>query len=262
MERKLNVLVIEDNEMECEALKQYAQTTDDINIIVATNRASRGIEYVKKYLPDAIILDLELHSGDGNGITFLNALNQLDISFYPYVLVTTNNVNAITHARVRSIGAGFIMTKNQDDYSAKSVIGFLQDMKNAIRSNANGLRSNLATIESPEEFAKRLSRAINKELDLLGLSSKMKGRRYLKDGIEFIIQENPEGSIYSLVASKYEKTDASVERAMGHVINRAWKSMPIEDLKRHYTAYINPKRGVPTNTELMFHYAEKIKNEI
>ena len=258
MVKKLKVLVIEDNEMECEALKQYAQTTDDINIIITTNHVGLGIEYVKEFLPDAIILDLELHGGDGNGISFLNALNQLDLASYPYVLVTTNNINHLTHTMVRNSGAGFIMTKNQGDYCAQSVIDFLRDMKDVIKgtSHIKSSLSSLSTIESPEELSKRLARMINRELDLIGLSPKMMGRKYLKDGIQSIIEENPKISIYSLVAAKYGKTDASVDRAMQHVLNHAWKSMPVEDLKRHYTAYINPKRGVPTNTEFMFHYAE------
>jgi len=264
MEKKLNVLIIEDNQMECEALKEYAQTTDDIHIIAATNRACAGIEYVKGFLPDAIILDLELHGGEGSGISFLNALNQLDIPFYPYVLVTTNNINFVTHTKIRNNGAGFIMTKNQEDYSAQCVIEFLRDMKTVIKSNTHkkSSHSSLTTLEAPEEFSKRLSWMINKDLDLIGLSSKMKGRKYLKEGIQILVQDKPDPSVYSLIAEKYKKTDASVERAMQSVINHAWRTMPIEDLKKYYTAYINPKRGVPTNTELMFHYAEKIRHEI
>jgi len=261
---KLNILLIEDNEAEREALKGYAKETDDINIIAETNSARRGIEYVEALLPDAVILDLELHAGEGNGISFLNALNKLNISYYPYVLVTTNNVNPITHAKVRKCGAGFIMTKNQEDYSAGNVLEFLRDMKELIKNSANmnNPLSNLATIESPEEFSKRLLRLINRELNLIGLNPKMKGRNYLKEAIQILIQDAPEESLCSIIARKYEKTDASVERAMQHVINQAWRNMPIEDLKKYYTAYVNPYKGVPTNIEFIYYFAEKIRNEI
>lgn len=264
MLKKLNVLLIEDNEMECEAIKEYAKPLDDFHIIAITNSAYEGIEHVKSHLPDAVILDLELHEGNGNGIGFLDAMNKLEISSFPYVLVTTNNINPITHARVRKSGAGFIMTKSQEDYSAGNVVEFLRDMKEFIKTSSHKrhLLSNLSTIETPEDFSKRLSRMINTEFDLVGLSPKMKGRNYLKEGIQILIQDHPEDSICAIIAKKYEKTDASVERAMQHVINKSWRSMPIEDLNKHYTAYVNPNRGVPTNTEFMYHYAEKIKNDL
>jgi len=264
MEDKLNILLMKDNGMECEAFKQYAQTTDDINIIAVTNRAGMGIEYVKDFLPAAIILDLELHGGDGNGISFLDTLNQLDISYDPYILVTTNNINQMTHAKARNCGVGFIMTKDQLDYCPQTVIDFLRDMKDVIEScsHAKEPSSGLSKTESPEEFSKRLLQLINRELDLIGLNPKMKGRKYIRDGIQIIFQDNPDASIYSLIAQKYEITAASVDRATQRVIEYAWKYMSAEDLKKHYTAYINPKRGYPRNTEFMFHYAEKIKNKI
>jgi len=264
MVNKLNVLLIEDNDAECEAIKEYSKTTNDVKLIAVTNSARKGIEYVEQLLPDVVILDLELHAGDGNGISFLNTLNHLDISCYPYVLVTTNNINSITHAKVRDCGAGHIMTKNQDNYSAGYVIEFLRDMKDYIKISAhiNKSISNLSTIETPEEFSKRISRLINKEFDLVCLSPKMKGRNYLKEGIQILIQNENEAGICALIAQKHKKTDASVERAMQHVLNHAWRTIPIEDLKKYYTAYINPQKGIPTKTEFMYYYAEKIRNNI
>ena len=59
----------------------------------------------------------------------------------------------------------------------------------------------------------------------------------------------------------YEKNDTSVERAMQNAINRAWRSSDIEDLQRYYTAKVDPLKGVPTMTEFIYYYVNKIKSE-
>ena len=48
---------------------------------------------------------------------------------------------------------------------------------------------------------------------------------------------------------------------MQNAIEKAWKTSCIEDLKKYYTARISSSRGVPTMTEFIYYYAEKIKNE-
>ena len=67
MERKLKILLIEDDPVECQAITQAINLKDDIFLIGATNNIFKAIELVQEGLPDAIILDLELHKGNGNG---------------------------------------------------------------------------------------------------------------------------------------------------------------------------------------------------
>ena len=48
---------------------------------------------------------------------------------------------------------------------------------------------------------------------------------------------------------------------MQNAINRAWKTTDIDDLLRYYEARINSERGVPTSTEFIYYYANKIRAE-
>ena len=61
---------------------------------------------------------------------------------------------------------------------------------------------------------------------------------------------------------KYGKTDSSVERAMQNAINRAWRNSDIDELLTHYKAKISSDKGVPTLTEFIHYYANKIKSHI
>ena len=47
---------------------------------------------------------------------------------------------------------------------------------------------------------------------------------------------------------------------MQNAIARAWRTTPIEDLLRYYTARISSEKGVPTITEFIYYYAAKLKS--
>ena len=138
MEKKLSVLLVEDDEKECNLIAQYIDELDDVSLVGTTDNSEQGIEYVKDFLPEAIILDLELHQGGGDGLTFLKELRYLNLRVKPYVLVTTNNSSMVTYQCARRLGADFIMAKQQADYSAKNVVEFLRMMKETIQAKAAG----------------------------------------------------------------------------------------------------------------------------
>ena len=257
MDRPLSVLLIEDEPLDCQEMIQQIEATKDILLVGVTNNIIKAMEYVTDSLPDAIILDLELHKGYGNGLTFLDSLRKMDLSIPIYVLVTTNNISHITHESVRKMGADFIMVKSQEDYSAKSVVEFLISLKNIIQGNRR-TRISSESADSPEEKRQRITNRILTELDRIGIPPNAVGRNYLIDGILLVMNGQTE-KIYAAISVKHDKTDASVERAMQNAIAKAWRTSHIDDLERHYTARIHSSKGVPTAMEFIFHYAEKIR---
>lgn len=260
MAKPLSVLLVEDDAYTCREIIRYIDELDDIVLVDVTNNSTKAEKIIRDSLPEAIILDLELHYGSGSGLSLLQALQQDMPPRMPYVLVTTNNSSAITYEAVRQSGADYIFSKHQVDYSAKSAVDFLRTLKNVIQNNnANSARA--ASIEeSPLQKSKRLSRRICAELDRIGISPKATGYLYLIDAIQLIII-SPTPNLCSIIGQKYGKTESSVERAMQNAIAKAWRTTPIDDLLEYYTAKINSDRGVPTITEFIYYYANKLKNE-
>ena len=68
----LRVLLVEDDATSCMEINDYINQLDDVTLVASTNNASTAIEYMEKFLPDAVILDLELHQGGGDGTFFLS----------------------------------------------------------------------------------------------------------------------------------------------------------------------------------------------
>jgi DNA-binding NarL/FixJ family response regulator len=261
IERKLKILLVEDDPVECMAFSSYVDLKDDVCLVAVTNNAAKALEYVQDYLPDAIILDLELHKGGGDGLTFLRTLRKLALNVFPYVVITTNNSSTVTYDMARDLGADFIISKHQEGYDAAYVTEFIRSLKSELhgRLHQAGIPNELLTTESVEELSRRIRIRINTELDLLGVSPKLTGRTYLVDAIQMIMN-NPEHRIYDSIAQKYKKSNSSVEHAIQNAINVTWRRADIDDLKEYYTAPIDKEKGVPTTTEFIYYYARKIKD--
>ena len=118
--------------------------------------------------------------------------------------------------------------------------------------------------ESLAERQNKISNKINVELDLIGISSHLKGRKYIFDAIMYLIneKENKDETVFNYLANIYKKSASSISRVMQTAINYAWRTSAPEDLEVYYTAKINYNTGVPTPTELIYHYARKIGNNI
>ncbi len=258
VQKELTVLLVEDDKSACDEIRLYIDQLDDIRLVGVTDDATEALDMVKYHIPDAIILDLELHLGGGNGIFFLSKLHDLAMERMPYVLVTTQNTSNVTLEAARQLGADFIITKYEKDYSGQRPVEVLRMMRNTIQRHA---ATETKTLPSPAELDRKLRIRIHHELDRVGISPKAVGYNYLTEAI-LIATRAPSPNLARQIANKIGKTQASVERAMQNAINRAWSAADPVDLKKYYTAAINCERGVPTLTEFIYHYANILRNEL
>lgn len=254
---KLIVLLIEDDLKDCQAIQNYVEQLDDVQLIGVSNNIERALVLTSAHLPDVVLLDLELHQGGGTGITYLSELNKLPLIKRPFILVTTNNTSEITLRYARQLGADFIMTKYNENYSAESVIEFLRSMKKIILSTPASGTIPMPLI-TPAQKETWLTQRIQQALDAVGISPKVLGYQYLVDAIHLYINGEVD-TIPKTVAEQYHKTTSSVERAMQNAIIHTWKTADPEDLKMHYHARIRSDKGIPTLMEFISYYGRELK---
>lgn len=260
-ERPLTILIVEDDPHACQDLTKAIDQTEGVVLAGTTAHADQAVMLIQDCLPDCLILDLELHAGSGNGLNLLRSMKQLALPRFPYVLITTNNSSIITHEAARTLGADFIFTKHQTDYSAKDVINFLFMIKGVIQSRPGSGSPENTVEETPSLRKKRLLRRIQTELNTIGISPKVTGYKYLTDAILLAI-DRPEDHLIALIGEKYGQKNTTAERAMQYAIDKAWRVTDTDTLYRNYTAQIHSEKGMPTAMELIFYYANKLKNEL
>ncbi|MBO5349554.1 MAG: response regulator [Clostridia bacterium] len=254
----MKVLLIEDDENECAIYKNIIETKNNIKLVAITNSSNEAIKYVNDYKPDGIILDLELNNGEGSGFEFIEKLKKQNINKIPKIVVTTNIYSDSVYNFLHKNKIDFIFYKNQASYSNENVLNTLlllneYEVPNKVVVNM---------FNENEGENDKLSDLINKELDLIGVSTHLKGRKYLHDAIYFVTKNDESSekiSVIQYLVAKYKRSNSTISRAMQNAILHAWRISSLEDLSALYTARINYETGVPTPTEFIYYYSDKIK---
>ena len=263
MPNRINLLVVEDDEATCLEYDFVCKKYDDVVLVGTSAHSQEALNITEEFKPNAVVLDLELQRGSGSGLDYLLRIKDLKLPVRPYIIVVTNNVSPVTQAAVRNFGADYIIVKSQLDYSVEMVVTLLRHIITRIPEKEPNASAGGAEVKKQieDDYNRRLQKRITMELDIIGINPRFKGRNYLRDAIEMICRKE-QPYICNEVAKKYKKTSSSVERAMQNAIDHAWKTTDISTLEQHYTAYINPNKGVPTLTEFIYYYADKIKNSM
>lgn len=261
MENKpMRLLLIEDDVNECNKFKKLEQEREDIKFIGITDSDIEGVKYVKMNMPEGIILDLELNKGkgNGNGFEFLNNIKKLNLSIVPKIVVTTNVCSTSVYDYLHANGVDLIFYKKQINYSVEKVINTLILLRE-YRENFEE-----KTVEQNDDNNEIILNKIEAELDLIGIGTHLQGRKYLRDAILFLLTNGSEEkvSIIQYLGEKYKKSHSTISRAMQNALLYAWRISSIEDLTEHYKAKINYETGVPTPTEFVYYYVDKIKKSM
>lgn len=255
MDEILTILLVEDDAETCNQIQEYAELFNDIKIVNTTNNSYSAYDYVVEHNPDAVILDLELYDGGGNGILFLDELYNNKQIRKPYIVITTHTTSSTTFENARELGADFILYKHSDGYTFRDPINFLRIIRKTILKSKNSVKdNNMVSLKAHNEH---LLRMIKNELNIIGINPKVLGYTYLTDAILYCINEG-NSKIFEYLASKYSKTVQSVEHAMINAINTTWTKTSTEVLEKHYTAALNRDAAAPTCLQFINYYAKKL----
>lgn len=263
--KQMSLLLIEDNINDCIMFENYLKQRNDVKLVAITNSDIEGLELIKKYSPDAIILDIELHKGTGNSTSFnlIETLSKMKFKTRPKIIVTTVVTSNTVYDYLHEKGVNLIFYKKQPSYSAETIINTLLLLNNYNEETiSSGI---LESTTSSTDLEEKFSNMINNELDLIGVGLHLQGRKYLHDAIYFVINQNDENeriTVNQFLVNKYKRSSSTISRAMQNAILHAWRRSSLEDLEKYYTAKINYETGVPTPTEFVYYYAKKIRKMV
>ena len=262
----MTVLIIEDNPAECLKLAECAAGIPEVKIIGVTNSSYEGVRLAEHHLPEAIILDLELHHGSGSGIHFLNELLEDRLSNDPFLFVTTHITAESVLGMVRAAGVTWIFSKKQTDYSVEQVFDMALQLRRANGCFQHGVTHSHG--ETLEEKRMRIIEYIEHELDLLGISRMLKGRVYLVEGIYFLAETKfadlrpRKDTVIDYLSKLYNRNGSALTRTMQTAIRSAWQRSSIEVLMKHYTDRVNYRTGIPTTNEFLIYYAKRVRKMV
>ncbi len=264
--KKIKVGIVDDNKDFCDVVSDYLTSQDNMEVVFIANDGISAIDELKSgKCPDILILDLIMPHMDGFGV--LETLNNVEMSSYPRVIMTSAIGQDSIIQKAMSMGAQY--------YLVKSV-----NMSMLVK-RINQLENSAADIFKPESGPANLKKSLvlrdsllNNDLEIditnliheIGVPAHIKGYQYLRDAITLVVGNMDllgavTKELYPLVASMNGTTSSRVERAIRHAIELAWNRGKLETLESLFGYTIQNDKGKPTNSEFIAIIADKLRLE-
>ena len=259
--KPMKILIIEDDINDCNNFIECIKNRNDIELVGMTDSDIEGLKYVKQKHPEGIVLDLELNNsttGNTDSLEFLSNMKKIQLNYQPIIIVTTHVNSKRTYEILHRSGADLILYKDHPKYSSQYVLNkFINLRKIEPQATLEKIKEEL------EEIENKISDCIYHELDLIGVTAKLKGRQYIHDAILYLIQNpNSNQNVIQYLTKIHKKSGNTITNGIQNAIIHAWRISSIEDLTTYYTARVNYETGVPTPMEFIYYYVDKIKKEI
>lgn len=254
MKNKLSVLIVEDDENDRKALIEEVNANADKLCLAGVSKSSNeALALIRNRKPHAVILDLELQEGSGDGMDLLDKLNSTVLCPKPYIVINTNSASKVTRNSAKKMGADYEFAKWQKGYSPKMVIEQLLRVMPEIL----GYEEEPSAPLTEQQVENKMRDFLQAEFNKLGVSAKNIGYNYLVDAV--ILAAKGENQNWGkIIGKKFGKSDSGVTHAMQYAINNTWNNADINNLQKYYTAPLRKDKYVPTANEFVFFYKQKL----
>ena len=246
MSKKINVLMIDDNEYIVNKVKQYFSKHEVIDLVLTAVNGKDGMDLIinEKDKYDLILMDLIMPEIDG--IAILEKMKE-------------NNIQK--HV--------IILTSYKKEYTVKAVSEYNIDYYMLKPFNLESLEKRILEIMNVKE-----RKVSDKEMDLrikisdmlhtLGVPSQIRGYQYIRDGIVMMYEE-PDmlkgitKEVYPELALKYNTTTSRVERAIRHAIEVSWSRGDYQLMDKYFGNSIDYDKSKPTNAEFIITLTDRLR---
>lgn len=246
MDKKIRVLLVDDNINYINKLKQYFSSSKAVEVIDASYDGVDAYEKIRSNDYDVVVMDVILPKKDG--LSVIEQLKKEKVSCKFIVASGYNSLDIIK--RASNIGVSYYMLKPF----------VFDDLENHIIKIVETKKIDLYIKDVD------LEKAISALLHSLGIPSHIKGFQYIREGIE-LMYKDPSliGAItkemYPEIALKYDTTSSRVERAIRHAIEVSWSRGDYNLMEEIFGHSVDYDRAKPTNSEFIATLADKLRLE-
>ena len=246
MEKKINILVIDDNESIIESIEKYFGSHAVINISGKATNGKDGLDLIIKNHKDYDLILMDILMPEIDGLQILETMKEKEIN--NKVIVLTSYKKDYIVKQASKYGVSYYMIK---PFS-------LEALEKRI------LEIVLEDEELLSELSADVQLAISKLLHSLGVPSHIKGYQYIRESI-LMMYQNPEmiggitKEIYPEIADKFDTTASRVERAIRHAIEVSWNRGDYDLMEEIFGHSVDYDRAKPTNSEFIATLADKLR---
>ena len=247
---RIRVMLADDNLNILRLLTDFLSRKPDIELVAAVSDGVEIPDAVRQCAPDILVMDIIMPRRDG--FMTLEALNGMEASLRPRVIVLTGLARDDFIMRAIRLGASYYMVKPFDmDLLYERIVEIARDQPQPLASSA---------VEGPEET---VDERITNLFLTLGIPAHIKGYQYLREAVRMVLENHDvinriTKELYPGIARKFDTSASKVERAMRHAIEVAWTRGRLEAVNQMYGYRVFAREDKPTNGEFIAMVSDKL----
>lgn len=259
MNRKINLLIVDDNKELCSILNDFFLAKDDINIVGTAYDGIEALKLIKELTPDMVLLDMIMPELDGLGV--LDRLNTISVDPVPKVIMLSTVGQDMLTQRALILGADYYIVKPFNFSVLLERIREILQSEYAVETVPNPVYQKEVTSMDSGLF--NIEEHITTLIRTLGIPAHLSGYRYIRDAINICISQNGVMSItkdvYPQIAQKYNTIPSRVDRAIRNAIEVSYDRGNIDLLNSIVGYNIIGSKAKPTNVEFIAALADTIR---
>ena len=283
MNKKITILIADDNPDFANTLTGYIEEDSELEIIAIARDGKEAVEMILNTQPDVVLLDVIMPHLDGIGV--LERINAAKMKKNPLcIMLSAVGQDKITQ-RALELGAEYYAIKPFDITILLQRIKEINIHKQQPQFKNSNINSyNISNIQnsyinreikapyieiSPEnkKNEENLEALVTNVIHEVGVPAHIKGYQYLREAIMMVVNNidiinQITKQLYPDIASKYHTTPSRVERAIRHAIEVAWGRGQAETVENIFGYTISAAKGKPTNSEFIAMIADKLRLEL
>ena len=283
MNKKITILIADDNPDFANTLTGYIEEDSELEIIAIARDGKEAVEMILNTQPDVVLLDVIMPHLDGIGV--LERINAAKMKKNPLcIMLSAVGQDKITQ-RALELGAEYYAIKPFDITILLQRIKEINIHKQQPQFKNSNINSyNISNIQnsyinreikapyieiSPanKKNEENLEALVTNVIHEVGVPAHIKGYQYLREAIMMVVNNidiinQITKQLYPDIASKYHTTPSRVERAIRHAIEVAWGRGQAETVENIFGYTISAAKGKPTNSEFIAMIADKLRLEL
>ena len=254
MEKKISVLIADDNKEYADKLSRSLTSDFKINVCGVASDGFQVLEMVDILKPDVLIIDVVLPRLDGIGVLERMSMKKLDK--IPKIIVSTSLRQEQLAQSCMNYGADYFMVK---PVNVESLIGAIKRSCGEMVFGGGFSFQNQPMLDTET--------MVTDIIHEIGIPAHIKGFQYLRYSIMLVIDNldiinSITKKLYPTVASHFNTTASRVERAIRHAIEVAWDRGDPDVINTIFGFTVANSKGKPTNSEFIAMIADKLRLRI
>ena len=182
--KKYSILVVDDHPIVRKGIISLLEMEDDFRVIGEASNRSEVLEFVRKQLPDLILLDISLQGSDGIEVT--KAI-RCEYEAVPILIVSMHDESLYAERALRAGANGYIMKQEMAENVIKAI---RQVMQGKIYVSDNMRQKVLRDLTQPHADIKTtpLERLSDRELEVFRLIGEGRGTREIAETLHLSIK--------------------------------------------------------------------------